>query len=187
MAKNYGLIEEELNEAIDDSAPRPGGDGPLPLASFVDWLIESVYFIEVAASSDADAYAIFETLNDRGLRLTPAELLKSFLLSKIDTESTRHEMNEIWKDRVAGLRKRLNWEGADADFIKTWLRSQYMETESDRDSINRQFHRWVGKNTERLKLHGSDDFRRFIETDFLFYSRWYEQVQRAAGQWTETK
>ena len=185
MVENYGLIEEELNEAIDDSDPRPDGDDPLPLASFVDWLIENVYFIEVAASSDADAYAIFETLNDRGLRLTPAELLKSFLLSKIDAGSTRHEMNEIWKDRVAGLRKRLNWEGADADFIKTWLRSQYMETESDRDSINRQFHRWVGDNTERLRLLGSDDFRRFIETDFQFYAHWYEQVQRAARNWTE--
>lgn len=185
MVENYGLIEEELNEAIDDSVPRPDGDDPLPLASFVDWLIESVYFIEVAASSDADAYAIFETLNDRGLPLRPAELLKSFLLSKIDAGSTRHEMNEIWKDRVAGLRKRLNWEGADADFIKTWLRSQYMESESDRDSINRQFHRWVGANTERLKLHGSDDCRRFIERDFRFYARWYEQVQHAARNWTE--
>ena len=184
MVDNYELIENELNEAIDDSERPSQGDDPLPLALFVDWLIENVYVIEVTASSDADAYAVFETLNDRGLPLTPAELLKSFLLSRIDADD-RHLMNELWKDHVAGLRKQLNWQGADADFIKTWLCSQYMETKSDREGIDSQFHRWVGDNTERLKLHDSMDFRRFIETDFRFYARWYEEVQRASWNWTE--
>ena len=191
MVKNYELIEEKLNEALDDSRPR-ADDHPVSLESFIDWLIENVYFIEVTASSDADAYSIFETMNDRGLQLTPVELLKSYLLSRIDPGPIRYEMNERWKKQVARLRSELGDEAV-ADAIKTWLRSQYMELPngrtaghpSDRDRIGSDFHRWVGNNVERLKLHTSDDFCRFIARDFEFYTSEYAKLQRAARTWTE--
>ena len=194
IVKNYELIEEKLNEVLDGSRPRADGDDPVSLESFIDWLIENVYFIEVTASSEADAYSIFETMNDRGLQLTPAELLKSYLLSQIDSGPTRHAMNERWKKQVARLRSELGYEQADADAIKTWLRSQYMElpnertaeNESDRDRIGSDFHRWVGNNAAgRLKLHTSNDFCRFVERDFEFYTSEYAKLQRAAWTWTE--
>ena len=193
MVKNYELIEEKMNEALDDASSPRADDNPVLLESFIDWLIENVYFIEVTASSDADAYSIFETMNDRGLQLTPVELLKSYLLSRIDPGRSRHTMNERWKKQVAWLRSELGYEQADADAIKTWLRSQYMElpnertagNQSDRDRIGSDFHRWVGNNVERLKLYTSDDFCRFIERDFEFYTSEYAKLQRAAGTWTE--
>ena len=193
MVKNYALIEEELNEALNDPRSRSDGDDPVSSESFIDWLIENVYLIEVTASSDADAYSIFETMNDRGLQLTPTELLKSYLLSRIKPAPMRHAMNERWKEQVARLRSELGYDTADADAIKTWLRSQYMELpdenapgkESDRDRIDSEFHRWVGDNTGRLKLHTSDDFCRFIERDFPFYTSEYAKFQRAAWTWTE--
>ena len=192
MVENYELIEEKLHEAFDDMGPRSDGEDPMPLDLFIDWLIENVYFIEVTASSDADAYSIFETMNDRGLQLTPTELLKSYLLSRIDPE-LRREMNKLWKEQVAWLRSELVDETADANAIKTWLRSQYTELpdkstagrEPDRRRINSEFHRWVGDNTGRLKLHTSDDFCRFIKCDFLFYTSQYAKLQQAAWTWTE--
>ena len=39
--------------------------------------------IEITAYSDGDAYTIFETMNDRGLSLTPADMLKGYLLANI--------------------------------------------------------------------------------------------------------
>src|SRR5262245_2531164 len=33
---------------------------------FADWLVENVHLVEITAYSDSDAYAIFETMNDRG-------------------------------------------------------------------------------------------------------------------------
>ena len=74
----------------------------MSLAVFADWLIENVYFVEVTASADTDAYAIFETMNDRGLSLTPVDMLKSYLLSQIDDRRVRGAVNETWK--YAGLR-----------------------------------------------------------------------------------
>ena len=46
------------------------------LPYFADWLIENVHLVEITAFSDGDAYTIFETMNDRGLSLTPADMLK---------------------------------------------------------------------------------------------------------------
>jgi uncharacterized protein with ParB-like and HNH nuclease domain len=71
------------------------------LPYFIDWLIENVYLVEIATTSDDDAYLIFETMNDRGLRLTPADMLKGFLLANINDETERQKCNEVWKNRLS--------------------------------------------------------------------------------------
>ena len=43
------------------------------LPYFLDWLLDKVYFVEITASADDNAYTIFETMNDRGLPLRPNE------------------------------------------------------------------------------------------------------------------
>ena len=53
------------------------------LPYFADWLIENVHLVEITAYSDRDAYTIFETMNDRGLSLTPTDMLKGYLLANI--------------------------------------------------------------------------------------------------------
>ena len=59
---------------LDDGFPEELTGAALPY--FVDWLIENVHLVEITAYSDGDAYTIFETMNDRGLSLTPADMLK---------------------------------------------------------------------------------------------------------------
>jgi uncharacterized protein with ParB-like and HNH nuclease domain len=46
------------------------------LPYFIDWLLENVHLVEITAYSDDDAYTIFETMNDRGLSLSPTDMLK---------------------------------------------------------------------------------------------------------------
>ena len=53
------------------------------LPYFLDWLTEKVMRVEITAFSDDDAYTIFETMNDRGLSLTPTDMLKGYLLANI--------------------------------------------------------------------------------------------------------
>jgi uncharacterized protein with ParB-like and HNH nuclease domain len=69
----YRDIEESFPDEIDASA----------LPYFVDWLVEDVNLVEITAYADDDAYTIFETMNDRGLSLTPTDMLKGFLLANI--------------------------------------------------------------------------------------------------------
>ena len=46
------------------------------LLHFYDWLAKKVFFIEIVAATEQDAYEIFVTMNDRGLSLTSTEMLK---------------------------------------------------------------------------------------------------------------
>ena len=52
------------------------------LKAFTKFLDERAQVITIAVANDADAFLIFETLNDRGADLTIADLLKNYLFSK---------------------------------------------------------------------------------------------------------
>jgi hypothetical protein len=156
------------------------------LPYFADWLIECVHLVEITAYSDSDAYTIFETMNDRGLSLTPADMLKGYLLASITDADDRVHAGKVWKDRMTSLAELGKDE--DADGIKSWLRSQFAATIRERkrgaapedfDLIGTEFHRWVRDHEERLGLTKSADFVRFIDRDFAFYSHWYERLRKA--------
>jgi len=173
----YADIEEQFPEELSGSA----------LPFFADWLIENVHLVEITAYSDADAYRIFETMNDRGLSLAPADMLKGYLLANITDTDRRTQATKVWKERVAALLE--IGKDEDADGIKSWLRSQYAAnirerkrgaTPQDFDLIATEFHRWVRDHEERLGLTSSSEFARFIEREFAIYARWYERLRLAA-------
>lgn len=162
--------------------------GDKTLSFFADWLMENVYLVEITAFSDADAYTIFETMNDRGLSLTPTDMLKGYLLANIDG-SQRKDANKLWCKQIAAIQKL--GENEESMAIKSWLRSQHAETIRERkkksspedfDRIGTEFHRWVREKEGRLGLQASLDFYRFIEEDFQFYSKWYETIKKATTE-----
>ena len=110
---------------IADSFPNDLKEHALPY--FLDWLTEKVTLVEITASSDDDAYTIFETMNDRGLSLTPTDMLKGYLLANITSvDGSRTRAGDTWKEETDVLRRDLGKDG-DADCIKDWLRSQYAD------------------------------------------------------------
>jgi len=156
------------------------------LPYFIDWLLENVHLVEITAYSDDDAYTIFETMNDRGLSLSPTDMLKGYLLANIN-EAKRSTANIRWRDRI----RELNDAGkeVEADFFKAWFRSQYATKIRERkkgarpedfDRIGTEFHRWLRDTAETIGLKQSDDFYRFIDRDFDFYSRQYLRLIQAA-------
>jgi hypothetical protein len=170
---------------VEDLFPEELSKDTLPY--FADWLIENVYMVEITAYSDTDAYTIFETMNDRGLSLTPTEMLKGYLLSKITDINNRYNAGDTWQNKVSKLKE--IGKDEDADAIKTWLRSQYAETIRERkrnavpqdfDLIGTEFHRWVKDNEEKLKLEKSKDYYYFIKSNFSFYTDWYLKIRQAS-------
>lgn len=156
------------------------------LPYFIDWLLENVHLVEITAYSDDDAYTIFETMNDRGLSLSPTDMLKGYLLANID-ESKRTSANNRWRGRI----RELNDAGkeVEADCFKAWFRSQHATKIRERkkgakpedfDRIGTEFHRWLRDAAETVGLKHSDDFYRLIDRDFDFYSRQYLRVIEAA-------
>ena len=93
------------------------------LPFFIDWLKDRVQLVQITAYADDDAYAIFETMNDRGLKLTPADMLKGYLLANMEDGKPRTKANDLWRRRLRYLNEQSD--DAGSDFLKTWLRSQY--------------------------------------------------------------
>ena len=183
MLARYQDVESCLMEELR-TGDADGADENVDLAAtlsrFADWLTTNVDFVEITADTDADAYSIFETMNDRGLSLTPSEMLKSHLLSRI-ARADRKSANNAWRKRVQLLRE--SYSTADADAIKAWLLGRHARSEgrpADIEEIGDQFHRWVRANRQHLGLGDGDACRKFIERDFDFYGRWYGELVAAS-------
>lgn len=174
---------------ISELFPKELGDSNslFPLPHFTDWLMRQVYLVEITAYSDSEAYAIFETMNDRGLSLTPTDMLKGHLLTNITDTKARTAASRTWKERISKLQSLGKDE--DADAIKTWLRSQHADSIRERkrnavprdfDLIGTEFHRWVKSREPALGLTNPAAFGKFIERDFAFYSRIYRELRQAS-------
>ncbi len=180
LVDRFADIEELLESGID----------PLALSYFADWLMHRVQVVQVMAETEADAYTIFETMNDRGLRLTMPEMLRGYLLSRIDSDVERSSASTAWKESVSRLAD--FGKEDDVDAIQAWLRGRYAESASlhrqgvdpgDFERIGNEFHRWV-RDVEkpRLKLHQPSDFTKFVTRDFDFYICQYARLRRCADQ-----
>lgn len=174
-------------EDIDESFPEELTQQALPY--FIDWFKENVVIVEIIAYSDENAYLIFETMNDRGLNLTPTEMLKGYLLSRIIDENKRNEINDIWKQEIQKLHE--IDENADLVFFQSWFRAKYAVTirpgkadskDEDFELIGSRFHNWFKDNhKELLKLNSSDDFYNFFKNQFPFYVKWFINIWKAGN------
>jgi hypothetical protein len=75
------------------------------LFGFVNFLRDRVSVVKLSVASEEAAYTIFETLNDRGLDLSPLDLVKNHLFSKADekSEDAVRDMEERWAQMMATL------------------------------------------------------------------------------------
>lgn len=164
---------------------------PASLPFFKDWLVDSVDFIRIVAQTEQDAHTIFVSMNDRGLSLTPAEMLKGYLLSKIQNNRIREQANDLWKRRILEL-KELGKE-EESDFIKNWIRAQYADTIRERkkdalpgdfDIIGQGFHKWLREHTDLVGLKRSADYENFVLHQFDKFSRLYLQLKQYSARLT---
>lgn len=149
----------------------------LPL--FIDWLLHRVLFVKITAYSHADAYTMFESMNDRGVQLTHSELLRGYLLSRIRLGDQRQKASRAWSRRVDELDSVRRGELPYA--IRGWLRAKRAKTIGEYESIGNDFNRWVRDNEDELGLHDGSDFFELISNDFDFYAHWYGLVRRIAS------
>lgn len=178
MAERYVDIEQAFPEELK-------GDN---LSLFIDWLKYNVILVEIVAYSDNNAYTIFETMNDRGLNLTPTEMLKGFILSRFQDSIKRQRSNDIWKETVQKLH---NYDkDEDQRFFQAWLRGQYAETirqgrvgsqNEDFERIGTRFHSWVRDNLTKIELYqeNPDSFEQFITVRLEFFLKAYLKICNA--------
>lgn len=163
---------------IETSFPEECKGRALPF--FMDWLIERVQMVEISAYSDDDAYTVFETMNDRGLSLGPADMLKGYLLSSIRDSNQRTRAEEVWNNSLTALRS-LSSKESENELFRSWFRGRYAQTyggsKYDYERIGPEFHRWLRDNASRIGLNHSDAFFSFVSKRVPVYSRAYKDIQ----------
>jgi hypothetical protein len=75
------------------------------LFRLVTFMRDKVSVVKLSVASEEAAYTIFETLNDRGLDLSPLDLVKNHLFGKADekSEDAVRDMEERWAQMMATL------------------------------------------------------------------------------------
>jgi len=166
-------LVERYHDIVELFPEELGTETVLPF--FVDWLKEKVVFVRIVAYSDENAYTIFETMNDRGLNLTPTEMLKGYLLSKVPSDQ-KTSLNLLWRENIGTLHEFNKQE--DLEFFRAWLRGKYADTirpgkkgaaNEDFEKIGTSFHTWVKDKTDLVGLKKSPDFVDFIDKKFDFF------------------
>lgn len=177
MVERYHDIENVFPDDIADKS----------LECFLYWLINKVIVVKIVAYSDENAYAIFESMNDRGLNLTMAEMLKGFVLSRVSDRAKRSLLDGVWKDCM----QRLHTIGDNADtaFFQALFRAKYAQKirqgkagskDEDFELIGSRFHSWFKDNYEALMgLDSEEKLFEFFQVDMPFYVKWYLRLYSA--------
>ena len=157
------------------------------LPYFVDWLLDKVVLVEIGTTDKNMALEIFESMNDRGLRLSNMDMLKSFILSKIGNSEEVEQANKLWRSKVQDLGELLK--NGDTEFMKTFLRAKYAETVRDTkksgaaqdfEEIATVFHKWFRDKTADIGLITGPDFTRFVGQDMSYFADRYKLLVEAS-------
>ena len=90
------------------------------LYEFVNYLEKNVKVVRLVVPSEANAYTVFETLNDRGLDLTALDLVKNYIFGRVEGKPSVSGLYDEWLQMMSNL---VNVR-AD-DFLKTWWTSRH--------------------------------------------------------------
>lgn len=161
--------DERLLEALRNTEGLLDSSVKNNIAYFIDYVVERVLLIDISVASEAEAHRVFVTMNDRGLRLGPIDLLKGQILSKIPTSAESQASHASWVESINQLRSL----GAEEDslFFRTLFRAKWADTirgkskgdpPGDFDNIGDAYHRWFEDNAGKLGIANSDDYLRKV-------------------------
>ena len=81
-------------------------DAITELKQLKDALTKGMTLIAITVQEEEDAFDIFETLNDRGLRLSVPDLVINLLLKRCQTQSSRDSVRQQWNSIITQMGKR---------------------------------------------------------------------------------
>ena len=162
------------------------------LEYFIYWLKEKVLLLEIDTPSEDEAHTIFLTMNDRGLSLNSAEMMKAYVMQQI-AEADRSTVNRRWQDNINRIKAASSYDSSgvvnteDVEFISTWLRANYAETlregkrganDEDFELLGEKFHTWVRSNAKlKMGLVKPSDFKELVLTEMSRVTELYLRIR----------
>lgn len=183
MRDRYRDIEDLFPDEIKGEA----------LPYFIYWLIEKVLLLEIDTPSDDEAHTIFLTMNDRGLSLNSAEMMKAYIVQQV-TEQDRTDVNHRWQENINRIKNALSYDTSgvvntqDVEFISIWLRAKYANSmrdnkrgakDEDYERLGDKFHTWVRNNARSaMNLAKPKDYKEFVLTEMTRVTDIYLRMKR---------
>lgn len=190
MLERYQDIEELFPDDLKEEA----------LLCFITWLIEKVLLLEIDTPSDDEAHTIFLTMNDRGLSLNSAEMMKAYIIQQV-AEADRIQVNHMWQDNINRIKSASAYDTSglvntqDVEFISTWLRAKYADSmrdnkrgakDGDYELLGDKFHTWVLKNARsRMNLTTPQNYKDFVLIEMTRVTDIYLRMKEYGSKLTE--
>lgn len=100
------------------------------LHTWLDYLEKSARVIWVEVQDQPSAYRIFETMNDRGLKLSAADLVKNYLYSLVLDSKQSDQITHRWQSMTAVLESLGREDGDIVDYIRYFWITTHGHTRS---------------------------------------------------------
>ncbi len=169
------------------------------LEFFIYWLKEKVLLLEIDTPSEDEAHTIFLTMNDRGLSLNSAEMMKAYIMQQIN-EADRAVVNHQWQNNINRIKNASSYDSSgvvnteDVEFISTWLRANYAQTlregrlgakDEDFELLGEKFHTWVRSNAKsKMGLNKSIDYKSLVMTEMTKVTDLYLKLKEYGSKLT---
>ncbi|MFK5586131.1 DUF262 domain-containing protein [Lactobacillus delbrueckii] len=176
---------------IEDYFPNELKGEALPF--FINWVVEKVLLLEIDTPSEDEAHTIFLTMNDRGLSLNSAEMMKAYIIQQV-AEPDRLEANHKWQENINKIKNASSYDTSgvvntqDVEFISIWLRAKYANSmrdtkrgakDEDYELLGDKFHTWVRNNAHaKMDLIKPKDYKEFVLTEMTRVTDLYLRMKK---------
>ncbi len=99
----YAIAKQKLSDRI---AGKTSDESIKILKTIRDALSKGMTLIGIIVQNEDDAFTIFETLNDRGLRLSVPDLVLNLLMRKAKSAQARRQVRQHWNSMLRVLGRR---------------------------------------------------------------------------------
>lgn len=182
LLARYSDIEELFPDDLKGEA----------LPYFIYWLKGKVLLLEIDTPSEDEAHTIFLTMNDRGLSLNSAEMLKAFIIQQVD-EADRDSVNKVWQQNITHIKNAFDSERSgivkaeDVDFISAWLRAKYANSirdtkkgaeDRDFELLGEKFHTWIRMNARTaMQLVQPKQYKELVTIEMTLMTNLYLRIK----------
>ncbi len=120
--EDYKKVIDGFSDSVDDDSPIKeaydyyyGKIDGFPLSKVENIrrkIIQSISLVEIECGSEANAFRLFESVNNRGLDLSPVDLIKNriFMYSNRNEDIDEEHVKDLWNEIISTIRPELRQE-----------------------------------------------------------------------------
>lgn len=158
--KSDGMTNKNIKSAFTDYVERLSELDIKELNKLFYKLTNIAVIVRLDVGMAQDAYKLFETINNRGLKLTPTDIIKNFLLghaAKINQDQILERVKKIWSQII------INLDEIDSDdFLRQFICST-LHRKITKSNLVYVFKEYYLKHVEKGELLGEYEYYQDID------------------------